>query len=47
MESTSSIKIIEGFSSLAHSNKVLIIFSDSPTYFEIRSAAVTLKNVPT
>jgi len=45
-ESISSIKIIEGFFFLANSNKALIFFSDSPTYLEIKSAAVTEKNVP-
>ena len=44
-ESISSIKIIEGFKSLATLNKALIIFSDSPTNFEIKSAADIEKNV--
>lgn len=45
IESTSSIKIMEGFFSLAILNRVLIIFSDSPTYLEIKSAAEIEKNV--
>lgn len=45
MESTSSMKIIEGFLSLAILNKALINFSDSPTYLEIKSAEEILKNV--
>lgn len=39
------MKIIEGFFSLAILNKFLINFSDSPTYFEIKSAEEILKNV--
>jgi hypothetical protein len=35
-----------GFYYLAIWNKVLIVFYDSPTYFDIRSEEDTLKNVP-
>ncbi len=45
MESISSIKIIDGFFSWAILNKVFINLSDSPTYFEIKSEAETLKKV--
>lgn len=45
-ESTSSIKIIEGFLSRASLKRVLISFSDSPTHFEIRSDEEIEKNVP-
>jgi hypothetical protein len=45
-ESTSSIKIILGFFSLAILNKVLINFSLSPTYLLIKSLEETLKKVP-
>ena len=38
--------MIEGFFSLAIANKFFIFFSDSPTYFEIKSAEETEKNVP-
>ena len=46
IESISSMKIIDGFYSLAILNRVLINFSLSPTYLEIRSAEDTEKNVP-
>ena len=44
-ESISSINIIDGFFFLAISNKDLINFSDSPTYFEIILDAEIEKNV--
>ena len=46
MESISSMKMIEGFFSLAKLNKDLIIFSASPTYLLIKSDEETEKNVP-
>ena len=45
-ESTSSIKIIEGFFSLAILNKVLIRRSDSPIHLLTRSDELIEKNVP-
>jgi hypothetical protein len=45
IESISSIKIIEGFFSLAILNNVLINFSDSPTHFEIKSEEEIEKKV--
>ncbi len=39
------MNIIDGFISLATSNKALTNFADSPTHFEIKSAAETEKNV--
>ena len=45
IESTSSMKIMDGFFSLAILNSVFIIFSLSPTHFEIRSAADIEKKV--
>ena len=38
--------MMEGFYSLAIEKSVLISFSLSPTYFEIKSADETEKNVP-
>jgi hypothetical protein len=43
--STSSIKIMLGLFSLAILKSVLINFSLSPTYFDIRSLLLMLKNV--
>jgi len=40
------MKIIEGFSFRAMANKVLIIFYDSPTYFDMMSLELIEKNVP-
>ena len=40
------MNIIVGFKSDAVLNKVLIIFSDSPTYLDIKSAELTEINVP-
>jgi len=45
-ESTSSIKIIEGFFSLAIANNCLISFSDSPIHLLTRSEELIEKNVP-
>lgn len=45
MESHSSIKIIDGFYSLARLNKALIIFSVSPTYLLTKVAADISKKV--
>lgn len=45
IESISSIKIILGFLLLAILNKHLINFSDSPTYFDIKSDELIEKNV--
>ena len=45
IESTSSMKIIDGFLSLAILNRVFISFSDSPTYLLIKSLEDTEKNV--
>lgn len=45
-ESTSSINMIEGFFSLPSVNRVLMSFSDSPTYLLFKSDADTEKNVP-
>jgi len=46
IESISSMNIMDGFYSLAMVNRVLINFSLSPTYFEMRSAEDTEKKVP-
>lgn len=46
MESISSMNIILGLSFLATSNRVLNVFSDYPTYFDIKSEAEMLKKVP-
>lgn len=46
IESISSMKIIDGFYSLAMEKSVLINFSLSPTYLEIKSADDTEKKVP-
>jgi hypothetical protein len=46
IESISSMKIILGLAFLAYSNNALKVFSDSPTYFDIKSEADILKNVP-
>jgi hypothetical protein len=40
------MKIILGFSFLAIWNRVLMVLSDSPTYFDIRSEEEMLKKVP-
>lgn len=40
------MKIIEGFFSLAKLKSDLISFSDSPTYFDIKSEEDIEKNVP-
>lgn len=45
-ESISSMKIMLGFSFRAIWNRVLIVFSDSPTYLDIKSEELILKNVP-
>ncbi len=44
-ESTSSMKMMLGFSSLAFSNRLFTIFSDSPCHLDMRSALLTEKNV--
>lgn len=46
MESTSSMKIIEGFFSLALLKRALINFSLYPTYLLIKSEEETEKKVP-
>ena len=38
--------MIAGFSILAIAKRAFNVFSDSPTYFDIKSDAETLKNVP-
>ena len=45
-ESTSSIKIMDGFLSLAILNSYLISFSDSPIHFDTRSEELIEKKVP-
>jgi len=40
------MKMIEGFSFRAIANRVLMIFYDSPTYFDIISLELIEKNVP-
>ena len=45
IESISSIKIIEGFFSLASLKRVFTSFSPSPTHFETKSAAEIEKKV--
>lgn len=40
------MKIMLGRSFLAMLNSALRVFSDSPTYFDIKSDAEMLKNVP-
>ena len=44
-ESISSIKIIDYVYFLAILNNVLIVFADSPTYFDIKSEELTEKKV--
>jgi hypothetical protein len=39
------MKMMDGFSSLALSNRLLTIFSDSPCHLEIRSELEMEKNV--
>jgi hypothetical protein len=46
IESISSMKMIAGLDSLASLKRVLISFSDSPTYFEITSEEEIEKKVP-
>ena len=46
MESISSMKIMLGRSALAIWKSAFNVFSDCPTYFDIKSEAEMLKNVP-
>ena len=39
------MKMMLGFSSLAFSNRLFTIFSDSPCHLDMRSALLTEKNV--
>jgi hypothetical protein len=44
-ESISSMKITLGYSTLATANKVLTIFSPSPTHLEVKQLAEIEKNL--
>jgi hypothetical protein len=46
MESISSINMMLGFYFLAMAKRPLRVFYDYPTYFDIKSDAEILKNVP-